>query len=111
MGLALPAAHAMHALLLDEPASGLNVPAGHGSKVCRMLAAPVAAQKPPVGHEAHVVARSPSLRVPAGHAMQPLLDRANSGLYDPGAHGRQLAMPVPSTGGGGRCVPSGHGMG
>ena len=102
IGLALPAAHAMHDALLDAPVSGLYVPAGHGSNVCRTLAAPSEAQKPPLGHWSHVVARRSSLSVPVGHVMQLSADSPSSGLYVPGVQGRQLGSPKPTTGGGKR---------
>ena len=73
IGLALPEAHAWHAALLELPRSGLNVPASHGSKVCRALAAPVAAQKPPDGQRSHVVELRASLSLPAGQAEQLVL--------------------------------------
>ena len=43
-GLLFPAGQTRHEALLEPPASGLYVPAKHGSKVCRTLAEPTAAQ-------------------------------------------------------------------
>ena len=67
IGLALPRSHLRHTDMFELPRSGLTVPAGHGSKVCRTLAAPLAAQKPPAGQSAHAVELSSSLSLPGGH--------------------------------------------
>ena len=80
MGLALPTGHAMHAALLEAPRVGLYVPAGQGVNVCRMLAAPSAAQNPPTGHSSQAVARRASLSLPAGQAMQLLSEKPSFGL-------------------------------
>lgn len=100
MGLAVPGAHSMHDALLDAPRVGLYDPARHGVNVCRTLAAPSAEQKPPSGQSSHVAALSPSLYLPAGHAMQLSADRASLGLCVPGVQGRQLELLVPTVGGG-----------
>ena len=70
IGLALPGAHAWHDALLFWPPSGLNVPARHGVKVWRKLAAPCAEQEPPCGQSLHLVELTFSLSLPAGHAEQ-----------------------------------------
>ena len=73
IGLAVPAVQLRHAEMFLLPRAGLNVPAGHGSKVCRTLAAPLAAQKPPAGQSSHAVELTCSLSLPAGHVEQVVL--------------------------------------
>ena len=90
MGFAVPFAHRVQDSLLDAPWPEWYEPAGHGVNVCRTLAAPSAEQKPPGGQRSHVAARSPSLSLPAGHAMQLFADSPSLGLCVPGVHGRQL---------------------
>jgi len=79
-GLALPATQPMHEALLAAPVSGLYVPATQPVNVCLTLAAPVAAQKPPIGQVSQAVASKVSLNVPAGQGMQVRSDRAAFGL-------------------------------
>ena len=62
------------------------IPWVNQSSMVDVIAAPVAAQKPPTGHGSQDVARSPSLRVPGGHAMQFSADRAETLLKVPGVH-------------------------
>ena len=88
MGFALPMAHRTHDALLNAPTDGLNVPAAHGSNVCRRLAAPSEAQKPPTGHALHELAPATSESVPAAQAVHPALPLI--ALKLPGEHRMQF---------------------
>ena len=81
---------AMQDASLVAPKSGLYVPAGHGLKVCRTLAAPSTPQKPPLGHGSQVVALIASLRLPAGQGMQPSAAKPATSLKVPGMQALQL---------------------
>ena len=108
-GLALPAGHARQSPGLDEPRSGLYVPAGHWVKAMNALAAPVDAQKPPLGQAVQLVERRPALYEPAGQGEQSSSGLPITVLKEPGKHGMQLlALWEPVTG---RKVPSSQGIG
>ena len=57
-GLAVPAGQERHEVFVDEPSSGLYVPAGHAEKVRLRAAAPAKGQKPPRGHAEHATERN-----------------------------------------------------
>ena len=69
---------------------GLYVPAGQGSKVMLTVAAPMALQKPPVGHALHVVELRSALYSPTSQLVH---SGAPSPLYCPGMQGKQRMLP------------------
>jgi hypothetical protein len=85
-GLAVPAGQERHEVFVDDPSTGLYVPAGHGEKVRLRAAAPAMGQKPPRGQAVHSTARKFDEYVAGGqaeHAIAP-----DVGLYEPGRQGK-----------------------